>query len=343
MSTNGQSEIYDVTILGAGPTGLFGVFYAGMREMKTKIIEALPEMGGQLTVLYPEKFIYDVAGYPKILAKDLVQRLVQQAEQWDPTICLEQRIEGFEYVREAGEDAPPIIKLTSEQGHEHLTHTVIITAGIGAFAPNRLDRPGVSEHEATGGVSYFVKKKAEYRGKRLLIVGGGDTAVDWALNLKDWADEITLIHRRHEFRAHESSVVEMRNSPVKILTPYELQAVHGDGEHITGATILNNETQEEQELAVDRILLNIGYKASIGPIADWGLESSRRHIFVDGFCRTNLPGVYAAGDIAKPREGPQMGLIAVGFAQVAIAVNVAKSFLDPKAKIFPGHSSEMNL
>ncbi|MBA3534399.1 MAG: NAD(P)/FAD-dependent oxidoreductase [Ardenticatenales bacterium] len=343
MTTDGQDDIYDVTILGAGPTGLFGVFYAGMREMKTKIIEALPEMGGQLTVLYPEKFIFDVAGFPKVLAKDLVQRLVQQAEQWDPQICLDERVVGLEYVREASEGVPPIIKLTSDKGQTHLTHTLVITAGIGAFSPNKLDRPGVAQYEEKGGVAYFVKKKADFRGKRLLIVGGGDSAVDWGLNLKDWTHDITLIHRRHEFRAHESSVVELRNSPVQIMTPWELLEVHGDGEHVTGATIKNNETEEQRTIPADVVLLNLGFKASLGAIADWGLKSSRRHIFVDGFCQTNLPGVYAAGDVAQPNEGPQMGLIAVGFAQATIAVNVAKSFIDPKSKIFPGHSSEMKI
>jgi thioredoxin reductase (NADPH) len=341
MTTNGENEVYDVTILGAGPSGLFGAFYAGMRHMKTKIIEALPEMGGQLTVLYPEKFIYDVAGYHKVLAKDLVRRLIMQAEQWEPTICLDEQVTGFEYVREASDGEPPIIRLTSNRG-EHLTHTLVITAGIGAFTPNKMDRPGIAEYEDRG-VYYFVNKRALFRDKRVLIVGGGDSAVDWGLNLKDWAEEITLIHRREGFRAHEASLVELRNSPVKIMTFWEVKEVHGDGEHVTGATILNNQTKEEVRLDLDMIVFSLGYKASIGPIAGWGLNTDKRHIFIDGNCQTNLPGVFAAGDIAQPIDGPHLGLIAIGFAQAAIAVNVAKSFIDPKAKIFPGHSSELNI
>lgn len=182
-----NDDVYDVTILGAGPTGLFGAFYAGMREMKTKIIEALPEMEGQLTVLYPEKFIYDVPGYPKILAKDLVKRLVEQGIQWGSDVYLDERIIGLKYEDhgEPGQGRPPVIRLTAENGNVHLTHTVVICAGIGAFSPNKLDRPGVHEYEGRG-VAYFVREKAPYRGKNVLIVGGGDSAVDWALNLKDW-------------------------------------------------------------------------------------------------------------------------------------------------------------
>ncbi|HBY97773.1 MAG TPA: ferredoxin--NADP(+) reductase [Chloroflexi bacterium] len=339
-----DGKVYDVTILGAGPTGLFGAFYAGMREMKTKIIEALPEMGGQLTVLYPEKFIYDVPGYPKILSKDLVKRLVEQGTQWGAAICLDERITSLEYVDHGDPDQghPPVIRLTAESGTVHLTHTVVICAGIGAFAPNKLDRPGVHEYEGRG-VAYFVREKAPYRSKNVLIVGGGDSAVDWALNLKDWARQVTLIHRREGFRAHESSVAELMNSQVEVKVWWELEAVLGDGEHVTGARIFNNKTDEKLTLHVDHVIFSLGFKASLGPIADWGLKLAGRHILVDGLMRTNLPGVYAAGDIVEPVGSVSLNLIVTGFAQAAIAVNVAKSFLDPKSKIFPGHSSEMRI
>lgn len=339
-----NGDVYDVTILGAGPTGLFGAFYAGMREMKTKIIEALPEMGGQLTVLYPEKFIYDVAGYPKIMAKDLVKRLVEQGTQWGTDIYLDERITGLEYLDDGDPEhgRPPVLRLTAENGNIHLTHTVVICAGIGAFSPNKLDRPGVHEYEGRG-VAYFVREKAPYRGKNVLIVGGGDSAVDWALNLKDWARHVTLIHRREGFRAHESSVAELMNSQVEVMLWWECEEVMGNGERVTGARIFNNKTGEKKTLQVDHVIFSLGFKAALGPIADWGLKLAGKRILVDGLMQTNLPGVYAAGDIAEPVGSVSLNLIATGFAQAAIAVNVAKSFIDPKSKIFPGHSSEMRI
>jgi ferredoxin/flavodoxin---NADP+ reductase len=322
-------DIYDVTIIGAGPTGLFGAFYAGMREMKTKIIDALPDPGGQLTALYPEKYIYDAPGFPKVLAKDLVKLLFEQASQWKPAICLDERVLMLQHA------ADGTIRLTTAKG-EHHTRTAVICGGVGAFAPNKLVAPGVNELEGAG-VHYFVREKAAFKDKDLLIIGGGDSAVDWGLNLQDTARSITLIHRRDEFRAHESSVNELKASPVRILTPYEVRNVSGSGK-IERVTIANNQTKEEETLDVDAVLVNIGFKADIGPIREWGLTLDKRGIVVNNRMETNLPGVYAAGDIAA--EEIKMNLIATGFGQAAMAVNVAKHFIDPKASIFPGHSSE---
>jgi thioredoxin reductase (NADPH) len=334
MTTPPDSDIFDATIIGAGPAGLFGAFYAGMRQMRTKIIEALPEAGGQLAVLYPEKYIYDVAGYPKVLAKDLVRSLCEQGYKFGPTVVLGERIERLERTGDS------LFRLTSRTG-EHFTRTVVITSGIGAFEPNRLNKPGVAELEGQG-VYYYVKDKLELRNKRILIVGGGDSAVDWVLNLKDWAHSITLIHRRDEFRAHEASVAEMMTAPIDLRLWWELKDVRGNG-RVEAATIFNNQSGEEETLEVDAILINIGFKADIGPIAEWGLELNKRRIVVDGFMRTSMPGVFAAGDITEPTDSVQLRLIATGFAQAAIAVNAAKTFIDPEAKMFPGHSSEMRL
>jgi ferredoxin/flavodoxin---NADP+ reductase len=329
-STLGQ-DVHDITIVGAGPTGLFGAFYAGMRTMRTKIIDALPEAGGQLTALYPEKLIYDAPGFPKILAKDLVKLLVEQAMQWNPTMCLGERVLALR--KYAGDDN--LWELVTDQG-THLTRTVVVAAGVGAFAANKLPVPEAEQYEGNG-VHYFVKEKAALQGKNLLIVGGGDSAVDWAINLQDVARSITLVHRRNEFRAHESSVNEMRSLPVRILTPYELKSIEGDGK-VQRVTILNNETNETETLEVDAVLANLGFKADIGPIREWGLELEKRGIIVNHRMETNLPGVYAAGDIAS--EEVKMNLIASGYGQAALAVNLAKHFIDPKASIFPGHSSE---
>ncbi len=325
-----DSGAYDITIIGAGPTGLFGAFYAGMRQLKTLLIDALPEAGGQLTALYPEKYIYDAPGYPRIIAKDLVKNLVEQASQWNPTMRLDERVLTLTHLEDG------LIKLGTSR-EEYLTKTVVICAGVGAFAPNKLAAPGVADLEGEG-VYYFVKEKAVFKDKNLLIVGGGDSAVDWGLNLQGTARSITLIHRRDEFRAHESSVDELKASPVRILTPYELKEVINVGGKLSQVTIFNNQTKEEETLDVDALLGNIGFKADLGPIKEWGLLLDKRAIIVNTRMETNLPGVFAAGDIAA--EEVKLNLIATGYGQAAMAVNIAKHYIDPKASIFPGHSSE---
>ncbi len=332
-------RVYDFTIIGAGPTGLFAAFYAGLREMSTKIIEALPEPGGQLAVLYPEKFIYDVPGHPKILAGDLVKLLIDQTKLFEPVYEYECRVDTLERVQVEGED---VWRLGSV-GNLTYTRTVLISAGIGAFSPNKIDRDGVSDFEGKG-VYYFVKDKRRFRGRRILIVGGGDTAIDWCLNLKDWAREITLIHRRDVFRAHEASLAAVRASEIPMMTFWELKRVWGSNGDIKGATIFNNKTGEERDLEIDAVLVNIGFKAALGPIESWGVElADNRHIRVDGFMETNLPGVYAAGDIASVEGAEPLNLIVTGFAQAAIAANAAKRHVDPRARLFPGHSSELKL
>ena len=327
--------IYDVTIIGAGPTGLFGTFYAGLRELKTKTFDVLPEVGGQLAVLYPEKFIYDVPGHPKVLAKDLVKLLSEQALQWKPTLCLGQR------VTDLRQRDDRIIEL-SAGGSMHLTRTVLITAGVGAFSANKLTLENIGRFENRG-VYYFVKDKTMFRGKRLLIVGGGDSAVDWALNLKDYARHITLIHRRDQFRAAPASITELMNSTVDVRLFHEIQCIQGDNK-IERAVIFDNRTKQETSLDVDAVLLNLGFKADLGPIKNWGLElQGTRYIKVNPRMETSIPGIYAAGDIAAQPDVEPVNLIATGFAQATIAVNVAATYINPKVKVFPGHSSERRL
>lgn len=334
-----NTDVYDFTIIGAGPAGLFSAFYSGMRGMKTKIIEALPEPGGQLAVLYPEKFIYDVPGHAKVMAKDLVPLLVQQASIFEPTFVYEQRIDTLTRVTVDGEE----VWRLGTAVEAHYSRAVLITAGIGAFVPNRLDKLGVAEHEGNG-VYYFVKDKRPFRDKKILIVGGGDTAVDWALNLHGWAGQITLIHRREEFRAHESSLGELHETGIPVMTHWELKRVLDSGGAVTGAIIFENKTGEEKQLDIDLILVNIGFKAALGPVETWGLKmAGARHIKTNGLMETNLQNVFAAGDIASVEGSVALNLIVTGFAQGAIAANVAKQRLDPKARIFPGHSSEMRL
>lgn len=331
MTSATMPEPADLVIIGGGPAGLFAAFYAGLRNMQTVLIDALPELGGQLAVLYPEKYIYDVPGFPKILARDLVKQLVQQATQFSPRIQLEEQVTNLV---PTGERA---ITVSTTRG-EYATKAVLIAAGVGAFAPNKLDAPGVARLEGKG-IFYFVKSKAEFAGKRLLIVGGGDSAVDWALNLQDTCSEITLIHRRDQFRAHEGSIRDMYASATKVKTFYELIEVHGT-DTVEAVTIRNNQTQEIEKLPMDAVLLTLGFKADLGPIKDWGLQLEKRSLRVNASQATTMPGVYAAGDIAAAEI--KLDLIAVGFGQAAIAVNAIKAYIDPKARLFPGHSSEMS-
>lgn len=328
-----SQDIYDLTIIGAGPTGLFATFYAGLRQMKTKLIDALEEPGGQVAVLYPEKYIFDVPGFSKILAKDLVKSLVAQAFQYQPNVCLGERVITLK-------KTDGIFELVTDKGKSHMSRAVLIAAGVGAFSPNRLEAEGGAYYEGKG-VYYFVKDKGSFAGKRLLIVGGGDSAVDWALNIKDIAKKITLVHRRDVFRAHEGSVAELMKSEVEVKLFYEVKRVLGDGTKVTGAVVFDNRTKAETTLDVDCILVNIGFRADLGPIKDWGLAIDGREIRVNGKMETNMPGVYVAGDIAGPMDGVKLNLIATGYAQAALAVNVAKAYVDPDSKIFPGHSSEM--
>jgi thioredoxin reductase (NADPH) len=328
-----SQDVYDITIIGAGPTGLFATFYAGLRLMKTKVIDALEQPGGQVAVLYPEKYIFDVPGYTKILAKDLVKSLAEQAFQANPTVVLGERVVSFQ--KQDG-----YFEISTDTGAKHYSKTILIAAGVGAFSPNKLEAEGVSQYEGKG-VYYFVKEKVTFTGKRLLIVGGGDSAVDWALNMRDVAERITLIHRRDVFRAHEQSVTDLMKSNVEVKLFYEVRRVIGDGERIKQAVIFDNRTNKETTLDVDAILVNIGFRADLGPIKNWGLEISGRELTCNGKMETKVPGIYVAGDIAGPIDNVKLNLIATGYAQAAVAVNVAKAFVDPNSKVFPGHSSEM--
>jgi len=331
-----MSELYDVTIVGGGPVGLFGAFYAGMRVMKTKIIDSLPELGGQLAALYPEKYIYDMPGFPKVLARDLVAEMAAQGTRYSPTVCLSEKVQSLRYE----DDEPQTMTLVTDKG-EHRTRTVVLAIGAGAFYPKKLPTPGLDEFEGRG-VHYFVQNKAQFEGKRLLIVGGGDSALDWAMNLEPIAEKIVLIHRRDEFRAHEESIDWLlHRSHVEVRLWHELRRIEGNG-HVQHAVVFHNKTQEESALDVDHVLLNLGFSTDIGPIKEWGLDlHGSRDIVVNERMETNLPGVYAAGDIAA-HDG-KLKLIATGVGEICVAVNYAKTRIDPKAKAFPGHSSNMTM
>jgi thioredoxin reductase len=329
------AEPRDLTIIGGGPTGLFAAFYAGMRGISARIIDSLPELGGQLAALYPEKYIYDVGGFPRILARDLSNNLIEQGLQFDPDIRLD------EQVLELVPDGSGWIIGTDHARYP--TRKVLIAGGKGAFSPRDLDCPGY--HRLLGsGVAYFVKDPSTYVGKRVLIVGGGDSAVDWVLNLRERTSRLILIHRREGFRAHAHSQALMQRAveegAIELLTHREVREIHGDTA-VTGVTIFDNRSDEETTFEVDAVLALIGFKPDLGPIARWGLELERNAIRVNHLMETNLPGVYAAGDIVA-YEG-KLELIVTGFSEACMAVNHAVHEINPRARYNPGHSTNLKI
>jgi thioredoxin reductase (NADPH) len=342
MNTVKSKEIFDITFIGAGPTGLFGAFYAGLREMSVKVIDSLPQAGGQLIALYPEKYIYDTPGFPTIASKELVKCLLEQAEQWEPTLCFEERAIGLRQKSTQNEaDGETYWVIETNKGL-HYSRTVVIAAGIGAFRPMKLKNESVDAFERKG-LIYLVRDLNAHAGEKVLIIGGGDSAVDWALALETIAEHVTLIHRREGFRAHDSSVNTLNNSSVDVKIFYELSRVEGNGQ-VERAVIFDNRTKEEETLDVDTVILALGFKADLGPIREWGLETiGRRYIKVNSRMETNLPGVFAAGDVALQEDLDPLNLIVVGYGQVTVAVNYAYTVIKPGGKVFPGHSSEKKL
>lgn len=334
-----QDGITDVTIIGGGPTGLFAAFYAGLRGVSCRIVDALPQLGGQLMALYPEKYIFDVGGLPRILAKDLARNMIEQGTQFNPEVVLGAEVQRLE-------PADGHIRLATPKG-EYLTRTVVITAGKGALNPRVLECPGWDEHYGSdgGGVHTHVRQPEDFRGKRVLLVGGGDSAVDWVLGLKGVARQVTLVHRRPDFRAHRASVEQMWAAAgageVAVKTPYEVRSIHGQGGCVARATIYNNDTNQDEEMEVDAVVALLGFKPDLGPIGHWGLELERNTIKVTQLMETNLPGVYAAGDVVH--YPGKLELIATGYGEAAIAVNNAVHYINPKARVSPGHSTNLKI
>jgi ferredoxin/flavodoxin---NADP+ reductase len=327
-----QRDIYDVTIIGGGPVGLFAAFYAGMRGLRTKIVDSLDELGGQLIAVYPEKYIYDVAGYPKVLAKDYAKAAAEQGLSTGAVACLEEDIHTLEFHQDE-----KVHRLVTSKG-EHWTRTAIICAGVGAFEPKRLDAPGISELEGNG-IQYFVRGLDRFCDKDVVIVGGGDSAVDWALTLEPMAHHVTLIHRS-KFRAHESSVQKLESSSVDLYYPfYEVTEVCGNG-HLEEVRFQQTRTNEQHAVPAQEMIIAIGFVADLGPLKSWGLTIEKNSIVVDPLTmETGIPGVYGAGDIVTHEA--KFKLIATGAAEAVIAVNNAVVYMDPDARLDPGHSTNI--
>lgn len=322
-----SSDLHDVTIIGGGPTGLFAAYYAGFRSLKAKIVDSLPELGGQLTAAYPEKYIYDVAGFPRILAKDLVRNLVEQARPFAPTVCLGESVQKLE-----PSGGKHLRVLTNRA--EHWSRVLVITTGLGMYTPRRLRG---SESFEGKGLYYTVMRTDEFRGKEVLIIGGGDSAVDWALHLEQLARGITLIHRREQFRAHAENVRRLLNSTVRVKLSCKPKELRGES-RVRDVVILNTKTKAEEILRVDAVLACLGFSSELGPMADWGLElDGNDAIRVNTKMETNIPGVYAAGDVAA--FPGKVKLIATGFGEAATAVNNSAHYIDPGMKVFPGYST----
>ncbi len=336
-----SNSITDITIIGAGPTGLFGAFYAGMRGASCRLIDSLPALGGQLAALYPEKLIFDVAGFPRVLAKDLVKGMAEQALQFGCEVRLEETVTELRKIDDP-EGGIGHFELGTDGG-VYPTRTLLIAAGIGAFEARRLPLDEAREWEGRG-LDYTVQDPRRFAGKRVLIVGGGDSAFDWMVNLVGVAEGVVLIHRREGFRAHQGTVRQVerlaRQGKCEIRTFTEVKAIEGR-DRLERVTLVNNKTKAEETLAFDAVLPQLGFHSDLGPIKQWGLDGERADIRVNRVMATNIAGIYAAGDVAS-YEG-KLKLIATGAAEACTAVNHAVHYIDPKKKMNPGHSSELKI
>jgi ferredoxin/flavodoxin---NADP+ reductase len=317
----------DLVVVGSGPVGLYAAYYAGFRGMRTAVIDSLPEPGGQITALYPEKLIHDVAGFPAVRGRDLVAGLLEQANQFSPHWLMDQSASTLERLPDRR------LRIATTAGNEVATRSILLAVGIGTFTPRPLPTGG----EFIGsGVDYFVTDLGRYAGHHVLVVGGGDSAVDWALTLEPIAASVTLVHRRDRFTAHEASIAQLLRSSVTVHTRYVVHDLCGD-DSVRRAILRSTGDGGLLELDCSQVVAALGFTADLGPLTGWGLTIVDRHIVVDSAMCTGVAGIYAAGDVT---EYPgKVRLISVGFGEAALAVNNAAVAGDPSARLFPGHST----
>lgn len=335
-----EQEIKDITIIGAGPAGLFTALQAGMHDASIRIIDSISEPGGQLAALYPEKYIYDVPGFPRVTAKDLATNLFEQANQFSPELRLNETaldIETPYLKREEG----GLFNVITDKGC-YPTRVVIIAAGFGAFSPRTLDIPGIEQFEDSG-VYYFVREKESFRNKDVVIVGGGDSALDWALNLIDIAGEVSLIHRRDTFRAHPNTIQQVfdnvKKRRIKLFTPYEVKGLYGDTE--LKEIVISGSDAKEESIRADALLLLLGFTSDLGPIEKWGLEIEDNRVKVDVNMETSRNGIFAVGDIAN--YPGKLKLILTGFSDAAQAVRNSVSYIRHGDKVRHAHSTSLKM
>ncbi|MGG2052959.1 NAD(P)/FAD-dependent oxidoreductase [Lysinibacillus pakistanensis] len=316
-----KEELYDVTIVGGGPAGLYTAFYSGMRDLKTKIIEYSSQLGGRM-LIYPEKMIWDVGGVPPILGGQLIEHLIEQAKTFDPTIVFNQKVEHLE------KQSDGTFILTSSTGEKHYSKTVILAVGYGVLSMQKLEIEGADKYEVTN-LHYTVQELEIFRDKHVLISGGGNSAVDWANELEPIAASVTVVHRRDEFGGHEKSVLKMRESSVCLKTPYEIVQLHGDGELIQSVSIENKETSVIERIELDAIIVNHGLKCDYGALEKWGLNIEDGVAIVNEKRETNIEGIYGAGDFVD--HPSKVRYIAGAFTDGILALNSAKLYLEPDA------------
>jgi thioredoxin reductase (NADPH) len=319
----------DLLIIGAGPVGLYAAYYAGFRGLRTALVDSLPEVGGQITAMYPEKPIYDIAGFPVVRGRDLVTRLAEQAGRFSPAYLLGDP--AVSLTRGPGDR----IEVGTRSGAMVSCGAVLISGGIGTFTP----RPLAAGAEWLGhGVSYFVPALSAHADQDVVVVGGGDSACDWALSLEPIARSVTLVHRRAVFRAHEHTVSQLMASTVEVITDAEITRVSGLDRVDT--VEITSKSHGACLRPAQAVIAALGFTANLGPIRDWGIDIvSNRYIAVDTTMGTSVPGVFAAGDIADYRG--KVRLISVGFGEAATAVNNAAVLIRPDEQLFPGHSSDV--
>ncbi len=321
-------ELYDITIIGGGPAGLYAAFYSGMRDMKTKLIEAKEKLGGRL-LIYPKKMIWDVGGITPIRCEQLIKQLIQQAHTFDPTIVLGQQISGLERLEDG------TMLLTAVTGEQHHTRSLVLALGYGVMKMAKLDIEGAERYELTN-LHYTVQELESFRNKRVLISGGGDSAVDWANELEPIAESITVVHRREHFGGHEKNVKRMKESSVDVRTPFAVTRLHGNvsGDAIEAVSIAQIDAdgvllEETERLGIDDVIVNHGLRGDFGSIVDWGMDMGQWNINVNEKLATNLPGIFAAGDTANYLS--KVKLIAGAFTDAVLAVNSAKLHIEPAA------------
>jgi thioredoxin reductase (NADPH) len=324
MTDTASAQTTDVAVIGAGPVGLFAVFECGMLNMRCHVIDALDAAGGQCTALYPEKPIYDIPGYPRIDAADLVVKLMEQARPFHPVFHLGQQVTALAPSADGG------FRLTTTAGAAIAARAVLIAAGVGAFGPNRPPLKGIESYEG-GAVRYLVTRRDDFRGKRVVIAGGGDSAVDWAISLAEIAQNVTVVHRRDKFRCAPDSAKRLKllteSGKVELAIPYQLDALEGDGTSLS-AVVLKSLDGGTRRVEADFLLPFFGLAMTLGPIANWGLNLERNHITIDPATgETSTPGIYAAGDIAHYKR--KLKLILTGFAEVAQAAHAMHARVHP--------------
>lgn len=329
-SVETPSEV-DLLIVGAGPTGLFAAYYAGFRELSIAVVDALPEAGGQVTAMYPEKKIFDVAGFPSIIGRDLVSALVEQANQFKPTYLLGRKARSLTELPDGGY----VVGL--DDGAEVRAGAILITAGMGEFSPRPLP---AGDGWLGRGMVHFVPVLEEHRDQDVVVVGGGDSAFDWALSLHPIARSVTIVHRRNKFRAFAATVRQVRELGVPIITDAQVTELRGDDGGLREVEIAVASDPAPVVLPAQTVVAALGFTADLGPIESWGLEITRRAVAVDTTMRTARERIYAAGDIAA--YPGKVKLIATGFGEAATAVNNIAVALNPDAHLFPGHSSDVS-